>query len=108
MAAFDCSAGVQEAVQGQGRCGLGEARRNGPEEGCVDLQPWVAWTLNVDNLRAGKYQWIEKSYGDDEDEEEDGANVAGSSKKPEEEEKIPDSTLGPELQQLVKLIFNQS
>lgn len=59
-------------------------------------------------MRAGKYQWIEKSYGDDEDEEEDGANVAGSSKKQEEEEKIPDSTLGPELQQLVKLIFNQS
>ena len=60
-------------------------------------------------MGAGKYQWIEKLYGDDEEEEEEGANVVGSSKKPEEEEKIPDSTLGPELQQqLVKLIFNQS
>ena len=63
--------------------------------------------LRVDGLCAGKYQWIEKSYGDEEDEEEE-TKVAGSSKEGKEEEKIPDSTLGPELQQLVKLIFNQS
>ena len=54
----------------------------------------------------GKYQCIEKSYGDDDDEQDD-AKATGSSKE-EEEEKVPDSTLGPELQQLVKLIFNRS
>ena len=55
----------------------------------------------------GKYQWIEKNYGDDDDEQDNNAKAAGSSKA-KEEEKVPDSTLGPELQQLVKLIFNQS
>ena len=60
------------------------------------------------HLHVGKYQWIEKSYGDDNEDEDEEANVAGSSKKQEEEEKIPDSTLGPELQQLIKLVFNQS
>ena len=35
VATLDCGTGVQEAVQGQGRCGLGEARRDGPEEGYV-------------------------------------------------------------------------
>ena len=54
----------------------------------------------------GKYQWIEKSYGDDDDDEQDDSKAAGPSKA--KDEKVPDSTLGPELQHLVKLIFNQS
>ncbi|TBU22092.1 PARP-domain-containing protein [Dichomitus squalens] len=65
----------------------------------------VDWEQRVGMVqKKGKYQWIEKSYGDDEEEEE--TKAAGPSKN--KDEKIPDSTLGPELQQLIKLIFNQS
>ena len=49
---------------------------------------------------------MEKSYRDNDDKQDD-SKAAGSSKE-KEEEKVPDSTLGPELQRLVKLTFNQS
>ncbi|KAI1785714.1 PARP-domain-containing protein [Ganoderma leucocontextum] len=66
----------------------------------------VPWEKRVGMVqKKGKYQWIEKSYGDEDDEEEE-ANVAGSSKK--EEEKVPDTTLCAEIQQLIRLIFNQT
>ncbi|KAI0757807.1 poly polymerase catalytic domain-containing protein [Daedaleopsis nitida] len=51
-----------------------------------------------------KYVWLERSY-DDEDDEKDDAKASSSQK---EEEKIPDSTLAPEIQLLCRLIFNAS
>ncbi|KAI0770930.1 poly polymerase catalytic domain-containing protein [Trametes elegans] len=70
----------------------------------------VEWERRVGMApKKGKYVWLERSY-DDEDESQDakdGSDKSGGSSK-QEEEKIPDSTLSPEIQTLCRLIFNSS
>lgn len=60
--------------------------------------------VNVLNFR------IERSYDDDEEETADAKNGAGKSgeSSSQDDEKIPDSTLSPEIQTLCRLIFNSS
>ncbi|KAJ8495174.1 hypothetical protein ONZ51_g1850 [Trametes cubensis] len=61
--------------------------------------------------KKGKYDWLERSYddGDDTDEEEKGEDsMSSGSFKVVREEKIPGSTLPPEIQALCRLIFDSS
>ncbi|KAI0933069.1 hypothetical protein AcW1_000001 [Taiwanofungus camphoratus] len=53
--------------------------------------------------KKGKYQWIERVFEDEEDSEK---NADADSSKKDEPERIPDSTLAPEIQTLCRLIFS--
>ncbi|QRV76677.1 poly(ADP)-ribose polymerase PARP protein [Ceratobasidium sp. AG-Ba] len=54
--------------------------------------------------KKGKYMWLERAYGDEEDESAD----KGKGKDDGPREKTPEPTLGPELLDLVGLIFSAS
>lgn len=54
--------------------------------------------------KKGKYMWLERAYGDEEDESSD----KGKGKDNEPREKTPEPTLGPELLDLVGMIFSVS
>ncbi|KAI9062258.1 PARP-domain-containing protein [Trametes sanguinea] len=70
----------------------------------------VDWERRVGMApQKGKYVWLERSYDDDDEDTSTKAGKKGESSKQEDEvEKIPDSTLPPEIQTLCRLIFNTS
>ena len=63
------------------------------------------WSNRGDKPKAGKYTFLERTYGDDSEDEED----AGPVKLEESEERLPspESTLSQPVQDLMALIFNQ-
>ncbi|KAI0935474.1 hypothetical protein AcV5_003891 [Taiwanofungus camphoratus] len=64
----------------------------------------VAWEQRHGMVsKKGKYQWIERVFEDEEDSEK---NADADSSKKDEPERIPDSTLAPEIQTLCRLIFS--
>ncbi|KZT08880.1 PARP-domain-containing protein [Laetiporus sulphureus 93-53] len=64
----------------------------------------VAWENRHGTVASkGKYQWIERVFGDEE--EDPKSDEAGPSKE-KDEEKVPDSTLPVETQALCRLIFS--
>ncbi|KAH9891324.1 poly polymerase catalytic domain-containing protein [Cubamyces lactineus] len=68
----------------------------------------VDWEQRVGMVpKKGDFRYAERSYDDDEEEKEKESK-SGVSSKDAEEEKIPDSTLPPEIQILCRLIFNSS
>ncbi|KAI0369996.1 PARP-domain-containing protein [Pilatotrama ljubarskyi] len=70
----------------------------------------VDWEKRVGMVpKKGKYVWLERAYDNEEESEdvkESSGKKGGSSKQ--KEERIPDSTLPPEIQTLCRLMFNSS
>jgi poly [ADP-ribose] polymerase len=67
----------------------------------------LAWSDRGKNPKPGKYAFVEKNYDDDESDEEEEADGSAAKEKEASDWKPPKSTLEPEVQQLMQLIFNQ-
>ena len=93
------SLGVQEAVQEQGGCELGEPRWHGRAKGWVRVYH-ATLCLNTDILaHIGKYTWLERSYDDEDDvKDKPKSKKASASGSEEVEEKVPDCTLSKDIQ----------
>jgi len=85
---------------------LGEAMRQFEKK--FKDKSGLSWSQRGENPKPGKYAFVEKNYDDDSD-EEDEADDAGTAAKAEKAaaREPPKSTLAPEVQELVQLIFNQ-
>src|SRR4051812_45974975 len=97
----------QTATLGQG--GLADAIRQFEKK--FKDKTGLAWADRTANPKPKKYTYLERSYGDsdDEDDGEDGDLTDVGKPKPAQPENKgpPPSTLEPDTQDLMKLIFNQ-
>ncbi|KAF2019211.1 PARP-domain-containing protein [Aaosphaeria arxii CBS 175.79] len=69
----------------------------------------LAWSNRAADPKKGKYAYVERSYAPDSDDEEGTGGPAGKDGEDEDDEKpkVAESTLAPEVQSLMQLIFNQ-
>ncbi|KAL2120054.1 hypothetical protein VTJ04DRAFT_7015 [Mycothermus thermophilus] len=70
----------------------------------------LAWADRGKDPKPGKYAFIERNYEESDDEDSDDENTAGTADKGKKSSdwKPPESKLDPAVQNLMKLIFNQS
>jgi poly [ADP-ribose] polymerase len=70
----------------------------------------LAWADRGKDPKPGKYAFIERNYEESDDEDSDDENTAGAADKGKKSShwKPPESKLDPAVQNLMKLIFNQS
>ncbi|CAG9944454.1 unnamed protein product [Clonostachys rosea f. rosea IK726] len=69
----------------------------------------LPWEKRGENPKPGKYAFVERSYDDDSDDDEGDADKDDSKKvKKEEDDAPPECTLEEPIQDLVRLIFNQT
>jgi poly [ADP-ribose] polymerase len=68
----------------------------------------LKWDDRAEEPKAGKYAYVERSYNPDSDEEDDVDAGADGDEKDDIKREVAECTLEPPVQDLMKLIFNQS